>query len=40
MFLFCRWTPHYLRIRFQVIKLTPFVDVTPIGLLFFCFRTV
>merc|ERR1712212_1097838 len=27
-----------LRVLFQVIKLTPVVDVTPIGLLFLCFR--
>ena len=30
----------YLRVSFQVIKLSPIVHVTPIRLLFFCFRTV
>ena len=40
MLLFCRGTLSYLRVRFQVIKLSPVVDVTPIRLLFFCFRTV
>ena len=30
----------YLRVSFQVIKLSPIVHVTPIRLLFFCFCTV
>ena len=30
----------YLRVCFQVIKLTPVMHITPIGLLFLCLRTV